>query len=116
MTNEVVLMGEYRMDSTSPQGKRYLPVAVDGKGRLRVNVEYDGLADALSSMTSQSPSFLGLTLSGLTASQLVATNASKGLVSVQGAAVADATLDLTSVKTQLNAALAQLRAIGAFAT
>lgn len=86
MINQVSIVGVNQRDSTSPQGRVEQVLAVDGKGRLRVSVDYGDVADALSSMTSSSPTFAGLTISGLTASRLVATNASKALTSVSNLA------------------------------
>lgn len=116
MINQVTLIGTYYTDYTSPQGRRPIPVAVDSKGRLMVSVDYGDLASALSAMEAESPSFAGLTVSGLTASRPVFTNASKALVSNQGAAVADAAVTLASAITQLNLLLAQLRTLGVIAT
>ena len=116
MNQQVTLMGEYTFDYTSPKGKKLLPVAVDGKGRLLVSVDYSDLTSALAAMDTETPSFVGLTLTGLTASRPVFTNASKLLVSNQGAAVAAADGSLASATTQLNALLTQLRTLGVIAT
>lgn len=82
MISQVSIVGSNQKDFTSPQGVVGQPLAVDSRGRLRVNVDYGSISSALTSLSASSPTFAGLTLSGLTASRLVATNASKALTSV----------------------------------